>query len=379
MKGGGFEKDEWLVRLQLFLDVRLRTVPFHVASRSRPGVAVPLPIPNTQYLIDGVMWSVRDHAAWTPDAWLTIQNHLHSCSQRHTQLVERLSQAHAPANLQDGAEVERERLYSSHACVQDLYVAFCVVDAFLRHAAEESRTTAREAVEKELPRLVADHAPIWLPARSQYTHDAVEDYRLLFLDLLRSWAVTKLLRPDTHRRIEEYVRYKLKTLRDSAAAHEGKDGVEHRPSGAISAGLRVLLAGTGPSHSSAPALSASSTSAPATIDVVRRNMREFVVAIFPSHRSDAGKKRCAHCGAVFKTLAAKSAHYRYHFYNRSYLTGEKIVRLPYPTLQDYVAHEVGPRVTGDFVRVTEDLLDVLRVPDKRVVHVRKEKHAKKPS
>ncbi|RNF11066.1 hypothetical protein TraAM80_01193 [Trypanosoma rangeli] len=376
MKGGNFERDAWLVSLQLFLDVRLRTVPFHVASRSRPGVSVPLPVPNTQHIIDGVMWSVRDHAAWAPDAWLTIQNHLHGCSQRHTQLVERLSQTHAPTNLQDGEEVERGRLYSSHACVQDLYVAFCVVDAFLRHVAGESLSTAREAVEKELPRLVADHMPIWQPARSQYTHDAIEDCRLLFLDLLRSWAVTKLLRPDTHRRIEEHVRYKLKTLRHNAATYEGDKNVDRRPSEAVSAGLRVLLAGTGPAQELTPA---PSTPALATIDVVRRNMREFVVAIFPSHRSDAGKKRCAHCGAVFKTLAAKSAHYRYHFYNRSYLTGEKIVRLPYPTLQDYVAHEVNSRVTGDFVRITEGLLDVLRVPDKRTVHVRREKREKKSS
>ncbi|ESL07004.1 hypothetical protein TRSC58_05314 [Trypanosoma rangeli SC58] len=374
MKGGNFETDAWLVSLQLFLDVRLRTVPFHVASRSRPGVSVPLPISNTQHIIDGVMWSVRDHAACAPDAWLTIQNHLHGCSQRHTQLVERLSQTHAPTNLQGGEEVERGRLYSSHACVQDLYVAFCVVDAFLRHVAGESLSAAREAVEKELPRLVADHMPIWQPARSQYTQDAVEDCRLLFLDLLRSWAVTKLLRPDTHRRIEEYVRYKLKTLRDNTATYEGDKNVDRRPSEAVSAGLRVLLAGAGPAQMSAPA---PSTPALATIDVVRRNMREFVVAIFPSHRSDAGKKRCAHCGAVFKTLAAKSAHYRYHFYNRSYLTGEKIVRLPYPTLQDYVVHEVSSRVTGDFVRITESLLDVLRVPDKRTVHVRKEKQEKK--
>ncbi|EAN82783.1 hypothetical protein, conserved [Trypanosoma cruzi] len=379
MRGEGVERDEWLVGLQLFMDVRLRTVPFHVASRNRPGVSVPLPIPNTQYIMDGIMWSVRDYIAWAPNAWLTIQNHLQSCSQRYTQLAERLSESHAHNNFQDGAEVERERLYSSHAYVQDLYVAFCAVDAFLRHVAEASQSTAREAAEKELPRLVADHMPIWQLARSQYMHDAVEDYRLLFLDVLRSWTVTKLLRPDTHRRIEEYVRYKLKTLRDNSTTHEGDQNVGRRSSEAISAGLRVLLAGAGPSQSSTSSLSSSSPSAPATIDVVRRNMREFVVAIFPSHRSDSGRKRCAHCGAIFRTLAAKIAHYRYHFYNRSYLTGEKIVRLPYPTLEDYISHEVTSRVTGDFVRVTENLLDVLRVPEKRTVHVRKEKQEKKPS
>ncbi|EKF38053.1 hypothetical protein MOQ_001740 [Trypanosoma cruzi marinkellei] len=365
------------------MDVRLRTVPFHMASRNRPGVSVPLPIPNTQYIMDGIMWSVRDSITWAPDAWLTIQNHLQSCSQRYSQLADRLSESHAHTDLQDGTEVERERLYSSHAYVQDLYVAFCAVDAFLRHVAEASQLTVREAVEKELPRLVADHMPIWQLARSPYMHDAVEDYRLLFLDVLRSWTVTKLLRPDTHRRIEEYVRYKLKTLRDNAVTHEGDQNIGRRSSGAISAGLRVLLAGTGPSQPSTASLSSSSSfpspSAPATIDVVRRNMREFVIAIFPSHRSDSGKKRCAHCGAVFRTLAAKSAHYRYHFYNRSYLTGEKIVRLPYPSLQDYISHEVASRFTGDFVRVTENLLDVLRVPEKRTVHVRKEKQGKKPS
>lgn len=366
MHGGGVERDEWLARLQLLLNVRLRTVSFDAASRNRPPALVPLPLPNSQYIIDGVMWSVRDNTAWAFDAWLTIQNHLQSCSQRHAQLADQISRAHAPNGPHFGA-AERERLYTSHACVQDVYIAFCLVDSFLRHTRGELTAAARDAVEKELPRLVADHMPIWQTARSPCTHDAVEDYRLLFLDLLRSWTVTKLLRPDTHRRIEEYVRHKLKTVRSGLEEGEGNgngNSAERRQPGAIRAGLRALLTGA---EASEPSSSLS------TVDVVRKNMREFMYAIFPPHRSESGRQRCAHCGAIFKSVAAKNAHYRYHFYNRSYLTEEKIVRLPYPTVQDYIASEVDCGATGNFIRITENLLDVLRVPEKQTVRVRKEK------
>ncbi|KEG08926.1 hypothetical protein DQ04_06161020 [Trypanosoma grayi] len=374
-------KDEWLVALQLFLNVRLRTASFSAASRGRPQVCVPLPLPNTQHLIDGVMWSVRDNAAWAADAWLGVQSHLLSCSQRYAQLSERLLHA----NTHDAA-VEHERLYSSHACVQDVYIAFCVVDAFLRHVGE-AVPAVKEAAEKELPRLVAEHMPIWQLARSSYAHDAVEDYRLLFLDLLRAWAATRLLRPDTHRRVEEYVRHKLKTLRDGLASADSPTGgsnsnnhhTEHHTA-TISAGLRALMSGA--TTSSASALSSAAAvkgAAASTPDAVRMTIANFVSAIFPHPRSESGRQRCAHCGSVLKSVAAKNAHYRYHFYNRSYQTEEKIVRLAYPSLDDYAIHDVDSGETGNFVRTTENLLDVFRAPEKRSVRVRRPKQADKPS
>ncbi|ORC84754.1 uncharacterized protein TM35_000411240 [Trypanosoma theileri] len=383
-------KDEWLLALQVFLNARLRTPPQHSSTRSRTHTAVPLPLPNTQHLIDGVMWSLRDNRQWTADAWLTVQSHLQSCAQRYAQLAERLSRQHTrdPPATTAAAEgstagvaaemMESERLYACHACVQDIYISFCVVDAFLRHTGG----AAREAAEVELPRLVAAYFPIWESPSQQppALQDAVEEYRLRLLDLLRSWSVTRLLRADTHRRIEEHLRHKLKSIRESLEKNEedgSNDKREEQNRRSITAGLRVLLASADASKPSFTRSFKSSSSsavlASSNVDIVRTTISSFLSAIFPSHRSEAGKHRCGHCGAIFKSIAAKNTHYRYHFYNRSYQTEEKIVRLLYPSVNDYIEHQVDYRETGNFVRTSENMLDVFRIPEKGTVRVRKEK------
>ncbi|CBH10702.1 hypothetical protein, conserved [Trypanosoma brucei gambiense DAL972] len=389
-------KDEWLVGLQQFINTRLRTIPFAAAARVRPQVSVPLPLPNTQYLIDGLMWSVRDCAAWAADAWLCAQSHLHACTQRYAKLNETLTynaqqrQGGRESKQGEDSAAERERMYDCHALIQDIYIAFCLVDAFLRHMSEVSKSV-KELVEKELPRLVADHMPLWEPAHNHYAEEAVEDHRLLFLDLLRSWTVTGLLRPDTQRRIEEYVRHKLKTVREAIAdssrrSNDGQVAVSSRRERqirAISSGLRAFLYNTAEQKQqqqlSVP-LPSEGKSGERTnaVDAVRLTMASFVSAIFPSSRTEAGRYRCAHCGLVLKNASAKTSHYRYHFCSRSYNTELKIVRLPFPALEDYISHEVDCGETGSFVRVTHDMLDVFRSPQNRTVRVRERISREKP-
>nr|CCC90244.1 unnamed protein product [Trypanosoma congolense IL3000] len=386
------EKDAWLVGLHQFLNTRLRTVPYAAATRVRPNVSVPLPLQNTQYMIDGLMWSVRDCVAWAADAWLCAQSHLHSCTQRFTQLSEQLNREELQQSRRepntvdeaavDGEAMERERLYDCHACVQDVYVAFCVVDAFLRHMSDAS-ISVKELAEKELPRLVADHIPLWQRPPSRYMQQAMEEYSLLFLDMLRSWTTTRVLRPDTQRRIEEYVRHKLKTVRDAPARPNGvvsdSSGVNSIGTAgglgggrlrAVSAGLRMLL-----SNATAHPQKSTEASPVVAADAARLTIASFISAIFPSSRSEAGRNRCAHCGLVLKNATAKSTHYRYHFCSRSYNTDLKIMRLPYPSLDDYMFHEPDCGETGNFVRVTYDMLDVFRAPENRTVRVRRAKKA----
>ncbi|KAH8617640.1 hypothetical protein ERJ75_000360800 [Trypanosoma vivax] len=380
-------KEEWLVGLHELLNVRLRTVSFALAVRVRSNASVPLPLQNTQYLIDGIMWSVRDCVEWAEEAWLCFQSHLQACAKRYTQLCEQLAavgRTRQCEGLIEKDELERERLYNIHAYLQDIYVAFCIVDAFLRHMNDESRI-AKELAEKELPRLVAEHMPIWQRTGSYHVQEAVEDHRLLFLDLLRSWTATKILRADTQRRIEEHVRHRLKTLRDAVLNGNGRgattlgggDGVlrnrDEQRYTAISAGLRALM-----SDVTASSMVPISTSCPSkqsapgsAVETARLTIASFTYAIFPPPRSEAGRNRCAHCGVILRNPNAKSSHYRYHFCSRNYQTDLKIVRLPYPSMEDYVTHVVDCGETGSFVRVTQDMLEVLRAPDKQIVHVRR--------
>lgn len=420
-----------MVGLQLFLSSRLRTQPFAVASRAHPSLSVPSMVPNTQYLLDGIVWALHDHPTWAAEAWLCAHNFIRDAAERFEETVAQLDTAVAVRQRQKdphraprpatgnssvsscSSKVAREQTYVAHAAVQDVYLAFCVMDAMLKGSCAAGAAAGagpgkhrsafrplKEEIEKALPHLVSDHFPIFaaFSPDNAFVADAVEEYRMLFLGLLESWAALRILESHTVRRLEEHLRYKLKNLREGIGAGEegapgnegGRDGVRagtgasgggHSTRLAVQQSLEVLLRGTLRGTASASPGSAGRPRAPRTAEMAERNVKSFLASIFPARRPGAGagagagvgaRIRCAHCGAPFKDEKAKDAHYRYHFHNHNVLREEdKVVRLSYPSQDDFMAHMGDVDQSGYYPRTTELLEEAYKNGAKGTVKVRR--------
>lgn len=249
-------KEEWCITLQSFLASRLRTPSYTVASRQHPFISVPSMIPRTQFLLDGIVWAVNDHPSWVLDAWLTVQNGIKDTGKRFGELSEELQRPVASASSSSvqggggaavvaastgsgaasrmamaaprGSALDRELTYRAHAAVQDVYLAFCVMDALVKNVCAEAAGKLHAAVEAELPHLVADFVPVFLPATSRWIEDAVEEYRHLFHALLDSWLVQNTFNSDVHRRLQEYIQDRLQRTREAEekAELEGSEGTD---------------------------------------------------------------------------------------------------------------------------------------------------------
>lgn len=398
-----------MVGLQFFLSSRLRTQPFAAASRAYPMISVPMMVPNTQYLLDGIVWSLNDHPTWAVDAWLYVLNYLRDAAERFDETVMQLDTAiavrqrprdsrNAPPPSEGNAKIEREQTYMAHAAVQDVYVAFCVVDAMLkgctaaptdvaRARGAQALSPLRVAMEKELPRLVSDYFPIFaaFSADNTYVADALEEYRLLFLGLLESWAVMRALEPHTIRRLEEHIRYKLKNTREGGGDavdadtnnEDGRGGASTRAGAgtslAVQQSLEILLRGTlktpGTAHQRG---SAGRLKTPRSAEMAERNIKSFLGSIFPSRRVMGVRVRCPHCGAPFKDEKAKDAHYRYHFHNHNVMRGEdRVVRLSYPSPDDFVVHLGDLDQSGYYPQATELLEEAYKNGEKGVFKARR--------
>lgn len=343
-------------------------------------------IPNSQYLIDGALWAIHDHPNWAMDAWLVVQNHLKDTGTRYEELRRELRNAKAVAAEEDPtSKTNRERLYRAHAAVQDLYLAFCVVDALLKseqlHLSRDT-PSVKEAVEKELPHLVADYVPLFEAQHSEWAEDAAEEYRDLFFHLLRSWLTQQVLREDTHRRMEEFIRHKLKTNREAMEVAKAPFAAS-----AATDGLRLLIrttnaaatgsskgAGRGPpARAAGPGGRGGGPQQPRrTPDSVERTIRSFLASIFPAKKGATGRFRCPHCGAYFKDDKSKNAHYRCHFTNHNFLKPEeKVVRLMYPSVNDFIEHTGDVERSGYFAKATDVLEDAYRNGERGVMKARR--------
>lgn len=440
-------KGEWCISLQSFLSSRLRTPSFAVASRQHPFVSVPSMIPRTQFLLDGVVGAINDHPSWVLDAWLTVQNCIKDTGTRFAELSEELYRAVTLSSTSNaapsrtamaaprGSALDRERTYRAHAAVQDIYLAFCVMDALIKNVCAEAAATLHAAVETELPHLVADFVPIFAPATSYWIEDAVEEYRYLFHALLDSWVVQNTVNSDVHRRLQEYLQDRLQRTREveekaELAGSESAEGTTNRsanPAQTTSSGNNSGAAagtGTGSSSSngnsntnvanpwqksmqhiiestariSAAVVAASSAptnkphgrnapgGAPAaknsgqrgfdrgarTPEAVERTLQSFLSYVFPPRRTVAVRHCCPHCGALFRDDKSKKAHYRCHFYARNYLKrDEKLVRLMYPSAGDFAEHTGDLRREGFFTRTVEVLEEAYKGGERGAVKIRK--------
>ncbi|KPI83236.1 hypothetical protein ABL78_7739 [Leptomonas seymouri] len=451
-------KEEWCITLQSFLSSRLRTPSYNVASHQHPFISVPSMIPRAQFLLDGVVWAVNDHPSWVLDAWLTVQNCIKDTGKRFAELSEELRRAIAsPASQSGGSSsaaaaagaaagstpsrtviaaprgsaLDRERTYRAHAAVQDVYLAFCVMDALVKNVCVEAAGKLHAAVEAELPHLVADFVPLFLPATSYWIENAVEEYRCLFHALLDSWLVQSTFNSDVHRRLQEYVQDRLQRTReveekaeqddngvaDGEASNSGVGGnvgsigaTAQRSSGTgtsdatrvwqqsmqhiiestarvsaavVAAGPAIVKAGAaGPAATAAAAAAAAPVAKNAALakfergvrtpETVERTLKSFLNYVFPPRRTPAARHRCPHCGALFRDDKSKNAHYRCHFYARNYLKqDEKLVRLMYPAAADFAEHTADLKREGYFTRTVEVLEEAYKGGERGAVKIRK--------
>ncbi|XQJ28753.1 hypothetical protein NXY56_004785 [Leishmania guyanensis] len=426
-------KEEWCISLQFFLASRLRTPSYAVASRQHPFIRVPLMIPRTQFLLDGIVWAVNDHPGWVESAWLTIQNHIKDTATRFTELSDELARATAAAAsaasssntatnaissmiAPRGSALDRGRTYQAHAAVQDVYLAFCAMDALVKGICADAAGKLHDAVGKELPQLVAYYVPVFAPATSYWMANAVDEYRYLFHALLDSWVVHSTFNSDVHRRLQEYLHHRLQRVREAEAEEQelllqrnvagsssekmngsssganGADAWEASVQHIIDSTARVSAAvmATAPltnltesgvrGNGGQPGAAASAKNAALrsfergvrTPDTVERTLRSFLNSIFPSRNTPAARHRCPHCGAPFRDDKSKSAHYRCHFYARNFLKPEeKLVRLMYPSAADFAEHTGDLKREGYFTRTVEVLEEAYKGGGRGTVKVRR--------
>jgi hypothetical protein len=436
-------KEEWCISLQSFLASRLRTPSYANASRQHPFISVPSMIPRTQFLLDGVVWAVNDHPGWVLDAWLTVQNCIKDTGKRLAELSEEFqhvvassTSSSAAASLSTaaprGSALDRERTYRAHAAVQDVYIAFCMMDALLKNVCTEAAGTLRAAIEAELPHLVADFVPVFWPRTSRWFEDAVEEYRYLFHALLDSWLVQNTFSSDVHRRLQEYVQDRLQRTREAEekAEQEGNEGTDGATSSgdAGAANSNGSPNGSGPSTApnvwqqsmrhiidttarvSAAVVAAGNTIASPpdttgkstvgvmvapgaavstspvaksaavrsfergvrTPETVEKTLRSFLHYVFPPRQTAAARHRCPHCGALFRDDKGKNTHYRCHFYARNNLKPEeKLVRLMYPSAADFAEHTGDLKGEGYFTRTVEVLEEAYKGGERGAVKIRK--------
>ncbi|KAG5474137.1 hypothetical protein CUR178_04248 [Leishmania enriettii] len=425
-------KEEWCISLQFFLASRLRTPSYAVASRQHPFIQVPPMIPRTQFLLDGIVWAVNDHPGWVDSAWLTVQNHIKDTSTRFRELSDELARATAAAATAAssssaatnaissmiaprGSALDRARTYQAHAAVQDVYVAFCVMDALVKGVSADAAGKLHDAVGKELPQLVAYYVPLFAPATSYWVATAVDEYRHLFLALLDSWITQSTFSSDVHRRLQEYLQHRLQRTREaeaveqqllqqdssrnSAAKANGSTAgansadvwgvsVQHIIDNAARVSATVMA--TAPTANitgsevrgsgGQPASAASMKNAALrsfergvrTPDTVERTLRSFLNSIFPPRSTAAARHRCPHCGAPFQDDTSKSTHYRCHFYARNFLKPEeKLVRLMYPSAADFAEHIGDLKREGHFTRTVEVLEEAYKGGDRGAVKIRR--------
>jgi hypothetical protein len=334
---------EWIRALSLLLNCRLRSSR-HVAGGGLRAPAMPA---NTQFIIDGLVLAIDDHPVAATASWKALADHLRECSGRYERLRMQLQDA---ASLRYGRDKIQWAVY---ATVQDLYLAWCAIDG----AVKSSRLAElRQCAELEWPRLVASHMSLlWHPSQPSagdglaLMDAAAEQFRRLFLDLVRSWLVLRILRPDTLRRVEEHVKQALRVVSEAADPH-----ASHREGAAAQLIRRQLqplssVAGGGNANTAGPKL----------LDITALQLTE----------SNRQPFACRHCGACFKSAEACSRHYRAHFYARAQLT-DPMVRLRHCSREAFLAHHVSGVPDGSFVPTVAPLKDAYSVKGDAAVVVR---------
>lgn len=389
---------EWIRSLRLVLNCRLRSSTHFSASR---GCGFP-PMPsNTQFVIDGIVMAVDDRPALASASWQATVEHLRECCSRFHRLRQQLLGASHAGNATLKFGVERIQ-WATYAMVQDVYLAWCVLDGVAKDSAVPE---IRRVAELEWPRLVAQHMTVLWEAYAPDTgtsktpgtaselqngevgvvrliDGAVSQFRGLFLDLLRSWLLMRSFRADTLRRIDEHVRQALRVaaVKFAECSSSLASGLDSMASAAAVAQLilRTRQAATAVPPAGIPVavLAGGTSSGRPLLSSFRRGFHAGAATklldVTVMQLSDSNRQpfACRQCGAPFKSSAACSAHYRVHFFTRAQLGDtDQMVRLRPCSREAFLAHHVasGPP-DGSFIATVAPIKTAYR--DEAVVAVR---------
>ncbi|EPY29228.1 hypothetical protein AGDE_10061 [Angomonas deanei] len=332
-------KESWLTNLQHLIASRLKCTSFADTSRSYPLCDAPFPIANSQYIIDGIVWGLNDYTEFFPESWMIIRNHVKEC-------VETFHETSASvANLGDKPSTAqwRETSYAVSAAPQNLYVAWCLVDAVVKNEFFCERTNSLNIVLSAFPSLVGEYYPLFWMSRNALTDSAMEEYRSLFLNLLRSWWL--LFPPTVNRRIGDTIAFRGKQVLEQLRESEGNANAE-----SFKGSLDVILGVRGETESG---YSSGGSSVSRNQTFTDHQVKAFVDSIFIK-----SYLRCPQCGVFSTSAEEKNAHYRSHFDQRNLDRDEKYVRLLYPTLDEFTKHTQPDR--ANYVKTIDTFEDSYR-------------------
>lgn len=340
-------QDRWVADLEAFISARLMTVKYTDAARVHPGISEPFCLLHSQPLLDGFVWAVNDHPSFGKETWRVIEEHIQRMHQQLQDTIDTQSKCRH-SHISEG-----EKEYRLRAAVQDVYTAFCVLDAFMKSQPVLQQKPLREAVERALPQYVSQYFPtFFISTELSQWRKAEESFRWRFWDLLRAWLQPPpplMLSESTHRRLEQFLRYTLKTRRENEDKKRALSSQHSVPPQGL---LPQVLAA-----SASPSLAPAQGDEEASGEVIK----SFVNSIFPSRHLPAFRLQCHHCGAPFDDEDAIQKHYRYHFHSHNALRQDvKMVRLLNPSSTDFVEYIGDVDRSGYFPEITAPIESAYR-------------------
>eukprot|EP00759_Apiculatamorpha_spiralis_P055202 PhF_6_TR7316/c0_g1_i1/m.10966 len=214
---------------------------------------------------------------------------------------------HSDAHPKDVAEALKNVLRSSCDNHQNLWVAWCVFDAFIKLPSTKQRSKINSLLTAMLPVLVAETFP-W---SSPTIHS--------FLDLPRSWWAQCVLEPANMTAVQSTVARELEKIKSKTQLEAA------RPSVDIGSAIKVL-----DDRSSARAQMK-----------IGEKVGTYVAIMYDMLKREV----CNHCCGTFRDRACRDVHGRVHFYYQE--PGRTAGRLMNCSAEQWLAHT--PSNTGEYV------------------------------
>jgi hypothetical protein len=335
----------WSEQLHVFINGRLRTTPYRLAVKQQPLVIIPQVPLNTQFLLDGIAMAIHDRGdLFGRETFLAVTNHLKSTSGRWMQVAQYVTENCGGSSVVHVSQQHRRFTYGAMAALQDLLLAWYVVDVVLKHV--DAKSVAFSLLAEELPHLITTHMPLLCAttvstSASTYIVAAVREYRGRFEDLMATWYMDPTIHRagirDVLRRSEEVLKRVL-TRPAAVAVSVGPDGrAAQAANSSVVIGndllslIRSALAGT---------LSMPTVSKPATKSQVPKLSGKALVDVYiqQAFERSRGQLSCKQCGALFPSETSLAAHFPTHFATYEQRDTDTAVRLRFPSADDVLQH-----------------------------------------
>lgn len=363
----------WSEQLHQFLNGRLRTTSYKVAVKQHPLVLIPQVPLHTQHIVDGIALAIVDRGdRCGRETFLTICNHLKSCWGRWLQVMQYVTEnaGNSISHEDNDAHQQRRFTYGAMAALQDVLLAWYVVDAVLKLPLHtQAKSTGKHALPppvvcslllEELATLLPHHMPLFcmttLSTKSPVIVAALLEYWHRFEDMITSWYL-----PTMHdtlqagsgalRRCEEVVKRHLLTAQNRVtdAAHSAP-GLLASMSTTTSQGIvrgsartdlmsiirNALAGGSTQKHHDGP----SNAAAASTTSSAGRPTGKALVDIFIQQAFERSRTAlsCKQCGALFPSEGGLMSHYATHFSTKEQRDTDTAVRLRFPSVEDALQH-----------------------------------------